>query len=157
MNIPNSFLKRSGKDIIVRGERGSSRKNYGCIRKYMHLALDSLSKREARSYNYIDKLYSNYIKRKLSSYMYKKENLRVYSKLKEDSECKQKYLFGIPDLGSMVIFKFRSGTHGLNEELHGNGNRKKSCVFCNFECENMQFGNAYASYSTFRDVFLHRF
>ena len=58
MNIPNSFLKRSGKDIIVRGERGSSRKNYGCIRKYMHLALDSLSKREARSYNYIDKLYS---------------------------------------------------------------------------------------------------
>ena len=50
IDIPNSFLKRSGKDIIVRGERGSSRKNYGCIRKYMHLALDSLSKREARSY-----------------------------------------------------------------------------------------------------------
>ena len=93
MNIPNSFLKRSGKDIIVRGERGSSRKSYGCIRKYMHLALDSLSKREARSYNYIDKLYSNYIKRKLSSYMYKKGNLRVYSKLKEDSECKKIFIW----------------------------------------------------------------
>ena len=29
----------------------------------------------------------------------------------------------------MVLFKFRSGTHGLNEELHVNGNRKNILCF----------------------------
>ena len=29
----------------------------------------------------------------------------------------KKYLHGICDAGSRLLFKFRSGTHGLNEEL----------------------------------------
>ena len=29
----------------------------------------------------------------------------------------KKYLHGICDAGSKLLFKFRSGTHGLNEEL----------------------------------------
>ena len=29
----------------------------------------------------------------------------------------KKYLYGICDAGSRFLFKFRSGTHGLNEEL----------------------------------------
>ena len=33
--------------------------------------------------------------------------------LKEVFECK-KYLYGVPDMGSKLLFRFRSGTHGLN-------------------------------------------
>ena len=29
----------------------------------------------------------------------------------------KKYLHGVSDAGSRLLFKFRSGTHGLNEEL----------------------------------------
>ena len=29
----------------------------------------------------------------------------------------KKYLHGVNDAGSRLLFKFRSGTHGLNEEL----------------------------------------
>ena len=29
----------------------------------------------------------------------------------------KKYLHGVSDAGTRLIFKFRSGTHGLNEEL----------------------------------------
>ena len=38
------------------------------------------------------------------------------TELKEMFECK-KYLYGVPDMGSKLLFRFRSGTHGLNEEL----------------------------------------
>ena len=31
----------------------------------------------------------------------------------------KKYLHGVADAGSRLLFKFRSGTHGLNEELGG--------------------------------------
>ena len=50
--------------------------------------------------------------------MCKKNKLRVYRELimKEDFECK-KYLHGVFDMGSKLLFRFRSGTHGLNEEL----------------------------------------
>ena len=42
----------------------------------------------------------------------KKNKLRVYRDLKEVFECK-KYLYGVPDMGSKLLFRFRSGTHGL--------------------------------------------
>ena len=29
----------------------------------------------------------------------------------------KKYLHGVSDVGSKLLFKFRSGMHGLNEEL----------------------------------------
>ena len=48
--------------------------------------------------------------------MCEKNKLRVYRELKEVFECK-KYLYGVPDMGSKLLFRFRSGTHGLNEEL----------------------------------------
>ena len=48
--------------------------------------------------------------------MCKKSKLRVYRDLKEDFECK-KYSHGVSDMGSKLLFRFRSGTHGLNEEL----------------------------------------
>ena len=71
--------------------------------------------------------------------MCKKSKLRVYRELTEDFECK-KYLHGVSDMGSMVLFRFRSGTHGLNEELgrHSSRNSSKACVFCECECESVE-------------------
>ena len=47
--------------------------------------------------------------------MCKKSKLRVYKDLK-DYKCK-KYLHGVPDMDSKLLFGFRYGTHSLNEEL----------------------------------------
>ena len=63
--------------------------------------------------------------------MCKKSKLRVYREFKElDFECK-KYLHGVSDIGSKILFRFRSGTHGLNEELgvHSTRNNSQGCVF----------------------------
>ena len=69
--------------------------------------------------------------------MCKKNKLRVYRELKEDFECKR-YLYGVSDMGSKLLFRFKSGTHGLNEELgrHSTRNNSKICVFC--ECESVE-------------------
>ena len=50
-----------------------------------------------------------------------------------------KYLHGICDAGSRLLFKFRSGTHGLNEELgrHRGREGKTECSLCGNECENV--------------------
>ena len=63
--------------------------------------------------------------------MCKKSKLRVYRELKEDFECKNKYLHGVSDMGSKLLFRIRSGTHGLNEELgrHSTRNSSKACFF----------------------------
>ena len=62
----------------------------------------------------------------------KKSKLRVYRELKEDFECK-KYLHGVSDMGSKLLFRFRFGTHGLNEELHvgihSSRNNSNACFF----------------------------
>ena len=38
-------------------------------------------------------------------------------------------------MGSKLLFRFRSGTHGLNQELGSDGikNNSKACVFCEYE------------------------
>ena len=43
-------------------------------------------------------------------------------------------------MGSKLLFRFRSGTHGLNEELerHITRNVSKACVFCNCDCESVE-------------------
>ena len=38
------------------------------------------------------------------------------------------------DAGSRLLFKFRSGTHGLNEELDWHRGREE-CELCGNECE----------------------
>ena len=40
---------------------------------------------------------------------------------------------------SKLLFRFRSGTHGLNEELGRDITRNvsKACVFCNCDCESV--------------------
>ena len=45
----------------------------------------------------------------------------------------KKYLHGRSDEGAKLLFKFRSGTHGLNEEL----GRQSDRVECGAECESV--------------------
>ena len=43
------------------------------------------------------------------------------------------------DAGTRLLFKFRSGTHGLNEELgrHRGREGRKECLLCDAECESV--------------------
>ena len=45
-----------------------------------------------------------------------KVKLDIYKRFGKSVEF-NKYLHGVCDAGSRVLFKFRSGTHGVNEEL----------------------------------------
>ena len=63
--------------------------------------------------------------------------------LKPAIKCKsvefKKYLHEVCDAGSRLLFKFRSGMRGLNEELsrHRGRERKTECSLCGDECENV--------------------
>ena len=70
----------------------------------------------------------NFFTSKLHSRMCKLNKLREYRELKEDFECK-KYLYGVSDVGSKLLFRFRSGIYGFNEE-------HSACVLC--ECESVE-------------------
>ncbi|CAI8027847.1 hypothetical protein GBAR_LOCUS15858, partial [Geodia barretti] len=54
--------------------------------------------------------------RKFEEGLNSKVKLLLYKTFKKVVEFK-KYLHGKSDAGSRLMFKFRSGTHGLNEEL----------------------------------------
>ena len=94
----------------------------------MDLTSTSLGSKEAVSC--INNAFKNFVISRLHSGMCKKSKLRVYRELKEDFECK-KYLHGVSDMGSKLLFRFRSGTHGLNKELgrHSTRNSSKACFF----------------------------
>ena len=53
---------------------------------------------------------------RLHSGLCKKSKLKVYRELKENFECK-KYLHGVSDICSKLLFRFRSGTYSLNKKL----------------------------------------
>ena len=59
----------------------------------------------------------------------------------------KRYLHGLSDAGT----KFRSWTHGLNEELgrHRGREGKKDCVLCGDECESVS-----SAYRSIRAQFL---
>ena len=67
-----------------------------------------------------------------------KVKLQVYQLFNKHVEFK-KYLHGIGDVGTRLMFKFRSGTHGLNEELgrHRGREGKSQCTLCGCECESV--------------------
>ena len=59
-----------------------------------------------------------------------KVKLDIYKGFGKSVEFK-KYLHGVCDAGSRLLFKFRSGTHGLNEELSRHRGREgKADVLC---------------------------
>ena len=51
----------------------------------------------------------------------------------------KKYLHGVSDAGSGLLFKFQLGTDGLNEELgrHRGREREVECTLCGAECESI--------------------
>ena len=67
-----------------------------------------------------------------------KVKIDIYKWFGKSVEFK-KYLHGVCDAGIRPMFKFRSGTHGLNEELgrHRGREGKTECSLCGNECENV--------------------
>ena len=76
--------------------------------------------------------------RKFEEGLKTKVKLDIYKRFGKSVEFKN-YLHGICDAGSTLSFKFRSDTHGLNEELgrHRGREGKKECSLCGNECENV--------------------
>ena len=103
----------------------------------LHVTSTSLGSKEAVSST--NNAFKNFVISSLHSGMCKKSKLRVYRELIEDFECK-KYLHRVSDMGSKLLFRFRSGTHGLNEELgrHSSRNSSKACFFCECECKSVE-------------------
>ena len=63
------------------------------------------------------------------------------------------YLHGVCDAGSRLLFKFRSGTHGLNEEL----GRHRGSSLCGDVCENVSHVLwEYSAYSSTRARFMKK-
>ena len=122
----NSFckvFKKEGNKYKISGRKRKQWKK--CVLDIisdMGLTSTSLGSKEAVSC--INNAFKNFVISSLHSGMCKK------SKLKEDFVCK-KYLHGVSDMGSKVLFRFRSGTNGLNEELgrHNTRNSSKACFF----------------------------
>ena len=67
-----------------------------------------------------------------------KVKLELYKAFGKEVEFKR-YLHGVSDAGTRLLFKFRSGTHGLNEELgrHRGRNGRTECILCGDECESV--------------------
>ena len=63
--------------------------------------------------------------------------LDIYKRFSKSVQFK-KHIHGVCDAGSRHLFKFRSGTHGLNEDLgrHRWREIKTECSLCEDECEN---------------------
>ena len=84
-----------------------------------------------------------------------KVKLDLYRRFGGKREFK-KYLHGRSDEGVRLLFKFRSGTHGLNEELgrHSDRDGRVECTLCGAECESVVHVLwECSSYSTCRDNF----
>ena len=90
---------------------------------FMASVEESVSEREC-------KLYAEGLRSKVKLSLYRKFSKKVGFK---------KYLHGMSDAGSRLLFKFRSGTHGLNEELgrHRGREGKVECTLCGAECESV--------------------
>ena len=75
---------------------------------------------------------------KLGEGLNSKVKLSLYRTFGKIVEFK-KYLRGVGDAGTRLLFKFRSGTHGLNEELgrHRGREGRKECLLCDAECESV--------------------
>ena len=68
-----------------------------------------------------------------------KLNFRCIGPLVKEWSLRSIYLLGVGDAGTRILFKFRSGTHGLNEELgrHRGREGRKECLLCDAECESV--------------------
>ena len=93
----------------------------------------------------IDECISERECRKFEEGLDNKVKLAMYGKRVEF----KKYLHGVSDAGTRLLFKFRSGTHGLNEELgrHRGREGKSECTLCVAECESVHSSCVVGVYS----------
>ena len=83
----------------------------------------------------------------------------MYKRFGKSVEFKKIYLHRICDAGSRLLFKFRSGTHNLNEELgrHRGREGKTEYSLCGNECENLSHVLwEYSAYSSTRASFMKK-
>ena len=87
---------------------------------------------------YVEECISERESRRFEEGLNTKVKLDIYKRFGKSVEFK-KYLHGVCDTGSRLLFKFRSGMHGLNEELgrHRRKDGKTECSLCGDECENV--------------------
>ena len=99
------------------------RKGSCSLKSFLGVAVEGIDKRESSKFE--EGLNS---KVKLSLY-------RTFGKIVEF----KKYLRDVGDAGTRLLFKFRSGTHGLNEELgrHRGREGRKECLLCDAEWESV--------------------
>ena len=67
-----------------------------------------------------------------------KVKLQLYKTFGKEVDFKT-FLHGVSDAGTRLLFKFRSGTQGLNEELgrHRGRNGRTECILLGDECESV--------------------
>ena len=101
-------------------ERGKS-----SLASFLACIEESISEREGRQFE-----------ERLNS----KVKLDMYKRFGKEVEFKR-YLRGVGDAGTRLLYKFTSGTHGLNEELgrHKGREGKSECVLCGAECESVLY------------------
>ena len=60
----------------------------------------------------------------------------MYIRFEKEVKFKR-YFHGVGNAGTRLLFKFRSGAHGLNVELgrYRGGEGKSKCILCGAECE----------------------
>ena len=87
---------------------------------------------------YVEECISERESRRFEEGLNTKVKLDIYKWFGKSVEFK-KYLHGVCDAGSRLLFKFRSGTHGLNEELgkHRGREGKTECSLCGDEWVNV--------------------
>ena len=95
--------------------------------------------------------------RKFEEGLNTKVKLDMYKRFGTSVEF-NKYLHGICDAGSRLLFKFRLGTHGLNEQLgrHRGREGKTECFLCRNEVENVSHVLWDSAYSSTRASFMKK-
>ena len=65
-------------------------------------------------------------------------------------------MHGVSDAGTRLLFKFRSGTHGLNEEFgrHRGREGRSQCMLCDDECKSARVLWDCPAYSIIRKSFM---
>ena len=133
----------------VKPRRGRQRKTWGKVIDdiFLSLGLDKCEwlediEREDSSLaafmSCVEECISERECRKFEEGLNNKVKLAMYKTFGKNVEFK-KYLHGVSDAGTRLLFKFRSGTHGLNEELgrHRGREGKLECALCGAECESV--------------------
>ena len=85
-----------------------------------------------------------------------KTKLTIYKNFGGEIKFKR-YLNGVGDAGTRLLFKLRSGMHGLNEELGRRRGREGKCIcnLCGEDCESVgHFLWNFPVYSERRALFL---